>query len=333
MDASEQRIADSLTRHAADAPSDHDLLSTVHGRLRRRRTGQVIGAAVLAVVVVAAGLGVTQSLRTEPPPAPQPSPAPVQVGPAAPGWRWESYKTAQVQVPAAWKDYIAGPAPCSFLRGGVPLVGRFYDWLPRDHYVCDFPVYPLKDRQPYVWFDDVQAPGIKQYDGGWSEETRVVGGTKVTVLAPTEAQRRRIIDTARPIGATDAYGCTPTDSGAGTEMRTELATGAEICEYFEDSLIASSRVPGRPASQLGKALLKDLARPSAPPIEGCHNRSPRTYVVKLHSGARSWTMRLVHDVCVPGYLDSTNILRTGPHNDYDPSSLADLARPIVPPQR
>ncbi|MFC9688023.1 hypothetical protein ACFTSF_05750 [Kribbella sp. NPDC056951] len=333
MDASEQRIADSLTRHAADAPSDHDLLATVHTRLRRRRTGRVVGAAVLVVVAIAAGLSVTQSLRTEPPPAPQPLPAPVQVGPAAPGWRWESYKTAQVQVPVAWEDYITGPAPCRFMRTGVPLIGRFSEWLPRDHYTCDFPVYPLKSRQPYVWFDDAQEPGIKQYDGGWSEETRVVGGTKVTVLAPNEAQRRRIIDTARPIGATDAYGCTPIDSGTPTEMRTEPATGAEICEYVSGSLIASSRVPGRLAAQLGKALLKDLAKPSAPPAEGCQNRDPRTYVVKLHSGARSWTMRLVYDNCAPGYPDSTNILRTGPHDDYDPSSLHDPPFKIVPPQR
>jgi len=333
MDASEQRIADSLTRHAADAPSDDNLLSTVHGRLRRRRTGRVVGAAVLAVVVVAAGLGVTQSLRTEPTPAPQPSPAPVQVGPAAPGWRWESYKTAQVQVPEAWEDYIGGPAPCTFMRHGVPVIGRFYDWVPRDRYVCDFPVYPLKDRQPYVWFDDVQAPGIKQYDGGWSEETRVVGGTKVTVLAPTEAQRRRIIDTARPIGATDAYGCSPVDSGTRTELRADRVTGAEICEYFNGSLIASSRVPGRLAAQLGKALPKDLAKPPVPRIEGCETPDPRTYVVKLHSGAKSWTMRMIHDRCLPGFPASLTILRTGPHNDYDPSSLADLVRPITPPQR
>lgn len=213
------------------------------------------------------------------------------------------------------------------------MVGRFYDWLPRDHYVCDFPVYPLKDRQPYVWFDDVQEAGIKQYDGGWSEETRVVGGTKVTVLAPTEAQRRRIIDTARPIGATDAYGCTPTDSGAGTEMRTEVATGAEICEYFNNSLIASSRIAGRLAAQLGKAMLKDLARPTQPPIESCNDRDPRTYVVKLHSGARSWTMRLVTDGCRVPFPDSVYILRSGPHDDYDPSSLADPPFKITPPQR
>jgi hypothetical protein len=329
MDASEQRITDSLTQHAADAPSDHDLLSTVHTRLRRRRTGRVVGAAVLAVVIVAAGLSATQSLRTEPEPAPQP----VQVEPAAPGWRWESYKTAQVQVPDQWNEYIAGPAPCTFMASGVPVIGRFYDWLPRDHYVCDFPVYPLKDRQPYVWFDDVQAPGIKQYDGGWSEETRVVGSTKVTVLASTEAQRRRIIDSARPIAGTDAYGCSPTDDGRATEVVNAKVDRAEICEYSDGNLVAGSRVPARRAAQLGQSLTKDATRSTPTPMPGCEDRGAQTFLVTLHSGGRSWTVRTQRTSCVVNDFPSTYALRTGPHGPYDPSSLADLAKPIIPPQR
>ena len=47
MDTTEDLIAASLVKHAADAPSDEHLLSTLHHRLRLRRTGRAIGAVVL----------------------------------------------------------------------------------------------------------------------------------------------------------------------------------------------------------------------------------------------------------------------------------------------
>ncbi|GAB3937048.1 hypothetical protein GCM10029976_049520 [Kribbella albertanoniae] len=322
MDSSEQRIADSLARHAADAPSDHALLSTVHGRLRRRRTGRVAGAAVLAAAVIATAFTANQTLRTEP-----------EVAQTKPGWRWESYKTAQVQVPDTWKQYIAGPAPCTFLQGGVPVIGRFYDFLPRDRYTCSYQVIPLKSRVPYVWFDDVQAPGIKQYDGGWSEETRLVGGTKVSVLAPNEALRREIIDTARPITGVDTYGCTPDNPRPATDVLNEEADGAEVCEYFKGKLVASSHLPPRVAAQLAKAMTKDRDTHFPAPAEGCGNSDPRTYVVQFHSGKKSWTMRLDYHPCVMLRPASLAVLRTGPHNAYDPSQLHDPVGPVTPPRR
>ncbi|MET7283422.1 hypothetical protein ABZS29_34670 [Kribbella sp. NPDC005582] len=319
MDVNEQKIADSLARHAADAPSDHALLSTVHGRLRRRRTGRAAGAVVLVAAVVATAFTANHTLRTEP-----------EVAQTKPGWRWESYKTAQVQVPESWDQYVAGPAPCG--TWGSPAIGRWYDWQPRDRYTCEFAVFPLKDRQPYVWFGDAQAPGIKQYDGGWSEETRLVGGTKVSVLAPSEELRREIIDTARPITRTDAYGCTPTDIMQATAFRTEEADGAEVCEYFDGKLVAGSHLPPRRAAQLGRSLTTDLSRPVPTPLAGCSD-SVRTYVVTLHAGTKSWTVRARHHTCVYHELPSVIALQTGPHGPHDPSALYDGVGPITPPQR
>ena len=65
MDVSEKLIADSLSRHAADAPSDAELLPGVHRRLRRRRSGRTIGAAVLASAVIATAITASHNLSTE----------------------------------------------------------------------------------------------------------------------------------------------------------------------------------------------------------------------------------------------------------------------------
>ncbi|MFI5736680.1 hypothetical protein ACIA49_41565 [Kribbella sp. NPDC051587] len=309
MDINEQQIADSLARHAADAPSDHALLSTVHGCLRRRRTGRAVGAVVLAAAVVATAFTATNTLRTEP-----------EVAQTKPGWHWESYKTAQIQVPDTWDKYIAGPAPCG--TWGSPTIGRWFDWQPRDRYTCDFAVFPLKDRQPYVWFGDVQAPGIKQYDGGWSEETRLVSGTKVSVLAPSEAMRREIMDTARPIARTDAYGCAPTDTSRASGTPAGEVDGAEVCQYARGSLVSSSHLPPRLASQLALTLGAGL------PGRSCDTEEPRIYVVTLHSGLHTWTVRREERPCQL----SDRLGLDGTHHPYDPSSLFDGPRQI-PPQR
>ena len=107
MDAHEQLIVTSLSKHATDAPSDDDLLAAVHFRLRCRRTGRTIGAAVLACAAVATAITATHSItdiRTDPQAA--------RPGTPEAGWRWESYKTVQVQVPSDWTQHVSGPAPC-----------------------------------------------------------------------------------------------------------------------------------------------------------------------------------------------------------------------------
>ena len=201
MDSSEHLIADSLSKHAADAPSDERLLAAVHARLHRRRTGRTIGAAVVAAALVAAAITASHNLANQVRTDPQTAQAPA---PAA-GWRWESFNTVQVQVPTTWVQYISGPAPCTtFANSAIPSIGRLNGWLSKNWYTCRDAVLPLNKRQPYLWFGDVQAAGIKQYDGGWTEETRLVGGTKISVLTNDDTLRRRIVDSARPITGTES---------------------------------------------------------------------------------------------------------------------------------
>jgi hypothetical protein len=344
MDATEDLIAASLSRHAVDAPSDDGLLSEVHHRLRRRRTGRAIGAAVLACAAVATAITATHSLSTELRTDPQVS----RPGVPEPGWRWESYKSTQVQVPASWTQYISGPAPCTtFSSSSRPVIGRFNDWLGKNGYTCEDAVLPLDRRVPYLWFNDVQAPGIKQYDGGWTEETRYVGGTKVSVLTNDDALRRRIFDTARPITGTDDNGCTPTDFRPAGTSTNDPVMSAGICEYWKGSLVAGSSLPAAQAADLARLLrtAPEGRAPDSPP--GCQDPSVRTYVVILHTRTTSWPVRVTYSRCNVDYQfpadDGTtqrlvgypalDLIRTGVHNPNQPSDLFDPARPLTPSPR
>ncbi|WP_427885683.1 hypothetical protein ACQHIV_25175 [Kribbella sp. GL6] len=317
----ERLIADSLTKHAADAPTDDHLLAGIHARLHRRRTHRAIGAVVVAAAAVATAITASHGI-TQPPPAHE---AP------APGWRWESFKTVEVQVPSSWTQYISGPAPCTFMaNSAVPSIGRVNGWSASREYTCRTPVIPLAQRQPYLWFDDVQKPGIKRYDGGWTEETRAIGGVKLSVLTKDDALRQRVLNSARRITDTDYYGCSPTKPTAGpTATPTSRVTTASICEYWHGSLIASSNVPSATAPALGTGL-RALNQPVDPgPLPGCVDPEPREYVVLLHTGDRTWPVHLSYSTCVRDRPPVLNLIQTGAHHQLQPATGFDPAKPIT----
>jgi hypothetical protein len=346
MDAHEKLIVTSLSKHAREAPSDEDLLAAVHHRLHRRRTGRAIGAAVLACAVVATAITAPHSLpgelRTDP-----------QAARPDAGWRWESYKTVQVQVPADWSQYISGPAPCTtFSSSSKPIIGRYNGWLGKAGYTCEDAVLPAKQRRQYLWFNDVQAPGIKQYDAGWTEETRLVAGVKVSVLTQDDALRRRILDSAHPITGTDYYGCHPTDSGprgTGLDAGDRITSGG-ICEYWNNTLVAGSTLTGDAATELAQRLA--TAPEGPPPVEwatGCQDPAQRTFVVNLHGRSKSYAVRVTYALCyvdrdfyfptddgiTPRHTDgiTSDLIRQGIHNPNEPSKLFDPARPLTPSPR
>lgn len=346
MDTTEELIVESLSRHAVDAPSDEHVLSAVHHRLRRRRTGRTIGAAVLACAAVATAItashSLTGELRTDPQVA--------RPGTPDPGWHWESYKTAQVQVPDSWTQYISGPAPCTaFGNTALPTIGRFNGWLGKSAYTCEDAVLPLGRRAPYLWFNDVQAPGTKQYDAGWTEETRLVGGTKISVLTKDDALRRRILDSARPITGTDYYGCPPTDLGPrGTGLNAkDPITSANICEYWRGSLVSSSRLAAKPAAAFAQRVNASPEGPQSPRAKGCGNIDQRTFVVTLHGREKSYPVWLIADYCIVDHTFETDdgttqrradaatldLIQQGVHHPNQPSDLFDPVHPITPPNR
>jgi hypothetical protein len=344
MDASEKLIADTLSKHAADAPADDHLLAVVHARLRRRRTGRSIGAVVVAAAVVATAITASQNLSTELHTDPS-----IAVDPA-PGWHWESFKTVQVQVPSSWTQYISGPAPCTtFANSAVPSVGRLNGWLDKNWYTCSDAVLPLNRRQPYLWFGDVQAPGIKRYDAGWTEETRLVAGTKISVLTQDDTLRRRILDSARPITGVDYYGCAPTDlgpHGTGLDAKDQI-TSADVCEYWQGSLVSASQLGDRAAAAFAQRVNSSPEGPQSPRAKGCGNIDQRTYVVTLHGRAKSYPVWIIADYCITDHTFSTDdgttqrradggtlgLIQQGVHKPNQPSDIFDPVRPITPPTR
>ncbi|MFI5696551.1 hypothetical protein ACIA58_32145 [Kribbella sp. NPDC051586] len=320
MDRSERLIANSLSKHAADAPSDDRLLEGVHARLRRRRTGRTIGAVVIAAAAVATAITATHlQLRTDPQIAQNPQP----------GWRWESFRTVQVQVPARWTQYVSGPAPCTFLgNSAVPTIGRLNGWPASKVYTCNTAVLPLARRQPYLWFNDVQAPGIKRYDGGWTEETRMVGGVKLSVLTKDDSLRRTILDSARPITGTDYYGCTARQPADGpTGKPTAQITAASICEYWNGSLIAGSDVPSDKALALADQLLNASTPRPAPQPASCQDEA-REYVIHLRADNQSWPVHVRYTVCSIDNWPGLDLIRSGPHQQIQGADLFDSVKPI-----
>lgn len=330
-DPTETMLTESLDRHAAEAPDDHDLLATVHSRLRRRRTGRTIGAAALAVIAVAATVTVTQSLNHN-------------AGPASTtGFRWESYKTVQVQVPAQWTNFTSSPAPCGSSK--APTVGRLSPWIVLKNSGCAVAVAPLAERHEYVWFDDVQQPGVKQYDGGWTEETREVGGIHVSVLTKDDALRKRILDSAVPLtNGPDAYGCEqngylPSEDDSTEPLVLGKIDSVDICEYWgkynspQSSLIAGSRLDGKQATSLAQQITRELETAPTVRIPSsllCLPQGLKTIRLTLHGPDGNWPMLFQEQNCTNQYYTKvgsdvrvfsiafTDLLFTGVHHPDQP---------------
>ncbi|MFI5714144.1 hypothetical protein [Kribbella sp. NPDC051620] len=346
-DPTETLLTESLDRHAADAPDDHALLATVHSRLRRRRTGRTISAAMLAVVAVAATITVTQSLNHN-------------AGPAAitEGFRWESYKTVQVQVPESWTHFTSSPAPCG--SSTAPTVGRLSPWITPKWSGCAVAVLPLKERHEYVWFGDVQKPGVKKYDGGWTEETREVGGVHVSVLTSNDALRERILDSAAPlINGPDAYGCgqdgyLPNDDDSTEPFVLGKIESVDICDYWgardskQSSLIAGSRLVGKEATQLAQRITDELK--TAPTTTGqsplfCLPLGRKTIRLTLHGPDGDWSLLFRPLDCTNQYFakvgpdlrlfsaDLADLIITGVHNPEQPSDVIQIPAGSTPPAR
>jgi hypothetical protein len=350
-DRTETLLTQSLDRHAAEAPGDHDLLTTVHSRLRRRRTGRTVAAAVLAAVAVATSITVSQSLNHDA------APAGTTDGMTMKGFRWESYKTVQVQVPASWRNFTSSSAPCGSSK--APVVGRLSPWLTLRAVGCAVAVLPLAERHEYVWFDDVQQPGVKQYDGGWTEETREVGGVHVSVLTKDDALRRRILDSAVPLtGRADAYGCEQNGYLPGVTGQAPptlgKVTSIDVCEYWgargskQSSLIAGSRIDGKQATRLAQRVTEELK--TAPKTSGesqlyCLPFGRKTFRLTLHGpdGNRSLLFQPLN--CTNQYFTGdgpdfllfsaafTDLVLTGVHKPEQLSDTYEVPGNFTPPPR
>ena len=287
-----------LQLHAHDAPSADGLLERVRVRIDRRRRNRRIGAGLLAaaaaggIVALAAWLASGSPLeRSEPaqPPAPTTAPA---------GWKWESSRGVEGLVPDSWIDnFTYGFRSC---LPEDPYVGRAASLsLTEDREICP----RIVDRTPLLWFDDYRAtPGVREHDHGWVEETKVVAGVKVTVFTDDDDLRHRVMDSLRPVGDTDIYGC-PVEHPIAEHPETRPSGGGlatvgdvdsiSVCSYTSEQmpgedlppLLASSRLtPAPDAQQVVKAILAapegsgpNGRRGNRPASKGCADFHPGSF--------------------------------------------------------
>jgi len=196
----------------------------------------------------------------------------------------------------------------------------------------------------------VQKPGFKQYDGGWTEETREVAGVHVSVLSQSDATRREILGSATPILTTDQYGC-PSRMGGDQAFHESSSrpprdadlravSTVSICEYWGGgvspapgpTLLASSRLTGDAARALATELT-DATPDTTPPevLSGCTGDGGRTFVVTITSPVASWPSRLSYSSCFTSYTIAegstrrtasrhlVDLIRTGPHRPSQPT--------------
>jgi hypothetical protein len=315
LDRTERLLGQSLTRHAADAPSDGPLLTAVHARLRRRRRTRTIGAAVLASASVAAAFVVASAIGDHAGPSRSPAVASDGRSPAVAtdGWRWESYGGLEVQVPSAW-GYTGDPSqPCLAEPGARPFVRRPG---PSTAVGCAHELPALNSRAAYVSLGPGHG-GTKTFDHGWVRETRVIAGTALTVLADDPILQRRILGSARAISGTDVYGCTPSHPAAfrPTERPQDngglAAVGSiesvSVCSYSFLSLepdpapplYSGRRLTGPDAARLVEAIT------AAPEGSGPNDPSTclpdywgdRIYVLVVHGSAREQQVVVRYAAC------------------------------------
>ncbi|MFL6118914.1 hypothetical protein [Actinophytocola sp.] len=308
MTGLDDELTSALTRtlrhHAEDAPAVNGLPEkaiAIAGRRRRRR----INASIAAIVALAVGIpvAIVATVHGTSPTADDPNP----------GWRWESYRGVQVQVPPDWgegaprSDWCAATPDGQARRATPPgAVGR-----PRMILAIGCPSeYPPADqRTSSLYFDTRNKAGVRGFDHGWVEETRRVDDVFITVFSPDGALRAAIFGSARPIVGLDRYGC-PTDHPVAADpdgYRPDPAVGGlppadtvmaiSVCRYTLKSdpappLLSSGRITGRSA-QGAVAAIRSAPKGRGPDVDNGRPEARGSEIVVLRIDTTDVTREVV----------------------------------------
>lgn len=254
-----------------------------------RRSGRIVHAAVLAVVLLVGGVAfVAHHSRT---------PAGVITYPSAEapqGWRYESYAGVQVQVPASWgwggaplrsdifhgKDSLGtcGSAQAAVQSGDddASYVSSATAFTGRPAVMSDLCMSWGSDgampQGDALWFASPLEVGQRSV-GRVVAETRAVGDQHVTVFSSHASLRRQVLRTAQFVD-TDANGCPthpvlrPAPGPAG-----QRPDSMSVCAYSQDSgtavLLWSGSVPRQAAQEYADTVRREpvatrAACPSVP---------------------------------------------------------------------
>jgi hypothetical protein len=176
------------------------------------------------------------------------------------GWRWESFGGIEVGVPETWEYGTTGTPPCLQRKGEAPYVGRPG---PVALIGCVEQVPELANRTSFLWLGGSGSrPGVRSYDHGWVEKTRVVRGVRLTVFTDDASLREGILGSARVAGQTDVFGC-PVDHRVAVHklIQPEPSAGLAaigrvrsmvVCRY----MIEREGMPARPEPILSGSRLE-----------------------------------------------------------------------------
>jgi hypothetical protein len=331
----EQAFRDALSRQAdAFEPAT---LAPIRRQPHARRIGLIaVAASVLLVLGTTVGVALWRGSSDR-------GPAEDTAGPAA-GWRYESYRDVQIEVPESW-GYAAAPGSdwCADLAGGE---GRF----PTQPYVdtsgrfslllgigCVGRADLLGGQVPErLWESHVSLvaagqPGAVE-DGtvtakGWTRIARTIGSVQLRVLADGEhlEQARRIAASAEVVEA-DHNGCPATsDIQAERYVRpteafdvTEVADvdSISVCQYAIGEgtarpwLLASRKLTGDPADDVLAAVKAAPAGGGPNTPNSClHgvNKEP-AIVLRLNTADRSHEIYVYNASCINnGFDDGTTV--------------------------
>lgn len=326
----ERAFRDAFARHAED-------LETQPLRVvRRRRWSLLVAAAVVLVLVGAAGLAAV--VRDDPSgPDPVADTATSGVLPAAtPGWRWATWRDVGVEVPETWvDDDEPGEDWCADtgrpVKPAAPYVARANDGFVLsigchgEQPPKAFGPAPLRLMVPHISF---AVPGEladgETTEAGWTATVRTAGDVQVRLY--TDAGTADVVD--HVLGSirtytTDHHGCDVTSPVRAEEFvrpapfdvaAVESVESISICQYDRSAdpdavaLMASRRVEGADADAL-------LAGIRTAPAGGGPDR-PQSCVedmygdtglaVRLHHDGRTDDLYAYYDWCFGnGYDDGT----------------------------
>lgn len=295
----ERRVTEALESGAEDSPDATGLAAAARTRARRRGRARTVGV-VAAVVVAVAATPVAFSLgdgdgSTAPGVVDTPSSTPTSAT-AEPGWRTESFRDLEAQVPSSWRygnlstwclDGRSEPGRPVVERpgGAVPAIGC---GQPAEGYGVQFfstalfdPVGgDLTDPWRYGW-----EPGqVRLYPrDSWLAIACATCDYAVRVVAPDEETARAVIESVRTVDGADGTGCAvrrggdapPVGTGTvavcrydadGWLQQAELLTGddaAAATGAVEAAPADLARGPGpcdRPAEPFGEVLLREPGR-------------------------------------------------------------------------
>ena len=257
----EERVRSALSSASESAPLADGLAPAARGRLRkRRRTTFVAVAAALVVAAIPMGLAIASGgdrFR----PGPSGGHRAVEWAPDD-GWRWESYRDAELQVPdeLGLRRRVRLVCRREEVDSVVPQVTRPGGAVRLESSVTLQYAYGVRfDSSAAV---DLAHPSgsIWQYgDEGVLPRRRLAldrgrDEVAVTVVTRDQATASRIVDSVQTIDGVDGNGCAPRLDDRfedGDRGRANQDSRMSICRYDDRRLVGPERATVRAGHRVG----------------------------------------------------------------------------------